>query len=427
VVAAVLDSRVPTEDFRLLQRYSDPLPIQSRASFHILSAVRLTDNQRCVVVLPGPRANRAKVAEVLAEVAAIHATLVHPLIPRVSALGEVDGTPFLEFDVPASRDSMDVTRCMAESGEKIPYDAADAFIVSLRQTLEVAHLATHPRHGGPVYLGRFSHNNVLFADDGRWWLIGLGRNFAVENEYGQFDGTTVAFHAPELGGGGAASQMGDYVAMVLFMRSLLPYAELAPRLARLFQGDVGPDDETFLDLLRWVEQRVLGELPATRATWQEAVTVAAQIREMMGTSIDQQRFVDFAAHCIALADEPASLQELDSRAPGESAVLSMDAEVTWLAGPDGQKQRVGSASRGIIRALAAQHRDRTGEPLTMWDLLEAGWPGQRPMPAAGANRVYVELNRLRKLGLRECIERFDAGYRLSPRLVVRVVDGQPGT
>jgi hypothetical protein len=173
--------------------------------------------------------------------------------------------------------------------------------------------------------------------------------------------------------------------------------------------------------LRWVEFNVVGELPAKRATWQQAVDVAAQIRAEMGTGLDQAGFARFAAHCIALADEPEALAGSDPRAPGERDVLSMDEHVAWLAGPDGQKQRVGTAARRIIRALADQHRDHPGEVLSVWDLLEAGWPGERPMPEAGANRVYVEINRLRNLGLRDWIERRAAGYRLAPGLHVRVV------
>ena len=199
----MLDLRNPSEETPLLDRYYDPLPIHSRAAFHVVSVRRLTDGERCVVVLPGPRANRDRVAAVLDEVAAIHARVDHPLVPRVSARDTVNGTPFLEFDIPASRDARDMMRCLAESGEKIPYGAADAFIVSLRLTLEAAHAAAHPTNGGPILIGRFSHNNVLFADDGRWWLIGLGHNFLVENEWGQVDGTAVTFHAPELAAGGA--------------------------------------------------------------------------------------------------------------------------------------------------------------------------------------------------------------------------------
>ena len=46
-------------------------------------------------------------------------------------------------------------------------------------------------------------------------------------------------------------------------------------------------------------------------------------------------------------------------------------------------------------------------------------PGERPLAEAGANRVYVALTRLRTMGLRDVIERFEDGYRLSPRAVLR--------
>ena len=415
------DPSTPAQPTPLLGRYTDPLPIQSRAAFHLLSVRRVSDGQRCVLVLPGARAQVARVAAVLAEVAAIHACVDHPLVPRVSAHGLAGDTPFLEFDIPASRDALDMTRCMAESGDKLPYEAADGFIVSLRQVLEVAHATPHPDGQGPILLGRFSHRNVLFADDGRWWLIGLGRNFLVENELGQLDGTTITFHAPELPMGVAPTPMSDYVALLLFMRTLMPFVGLTPRLERIFRGEWQPDDEAFMERLRWVETRIMGEWPHQRATWAEALDAAADIRAMMGTTIDPQGLAQFAARCVAMADEPAPLAERDPRVEGEQAVLSMDDDVSWLAGPDGQKLRVGRASRRILRALAGLHRDRPGQTLTMWELLDVGWPGERPLPEAGANRVYVELNRLRKAGLREWIERHDAGYRLSPRLTVRIV------
>jgi hypothetical protein len=400
--------------------YSHLLPLQTRASFQLLSARHVADGRRCVLVLPGPRADRLRVAQVLAEVEAIHARIDHPIVPKVAARGEVAGMPYLEFDCPASRDALDVIRCLAESGQKIPYEAADAFIVSLRLALEVAHRATHPVHGGPIHLGRLAHGNLLFADDGHWWLIGLGRNFPIENEAGQFDGTAVTFHAPEVATGGRPSAMGDYVAIVLFMRSLLPYAGLAPRLERLFGGEVHESDEDFLELLHWVEHRVLGQMPAQRATWQEAIDAASRIRAMMGTSIDQPGFVRFVRACIAAADHTARMGDLLA-GEGDAPALSVDAELTWMAGPDGHKHKLGRAARRLMLALIDQHRRNPGEALTLWDLLERGWPGERPLPEAGANRVYVELNRLRKLGLRAILQRFDAGYRLAPEVQVRVV------
>jgi len=38
---------------------------------------------------------------------------------------------------------------------------------------------------------------------------------------------------------------------------------------------------------------------------------------------------------------------------------------------------------------------------------------------AGANRVYVALTQLRRMGLRNVLEHREGGYRLAPRTVVR--------
>ena len=57
--------------------------------------------------------------------------------------------------------------------------------------------------------------------------------------------------------------------------------------------------------------------------------------------------------------------------------------------------------------------------MSVQELLEAGWPGERPVAQAGANRVYVELNRLRRLGLRELLVKTADGYALAPETIVR--------
>ncbi len=53
-----------------------------------------------------------------------------------------------------------------------------------------------------------------------------------------------------------------------------------------------------------------------------------------------------------------------------------------------------------MTALIERNREAPGASLTVQDLLEAGWPGERPMAEAGANRVYVALTKLRRMGLR---------------------------
>jgi hypothetical protein len=54
------------------------------------------------------------------------------------------------------------------------------------------------------------------------------------------------------------------------------------------------------------------------------------------------------------------------------------------------------------------------------ELLEAGWPGERVLPDAGANRVYVALATLRKMGLKEVLKSNDSGYFLDPAVPVLV-------
>lgn len=70
----------------------------------------------------------------------------------------------------------------------------------------------------------------------------------------------------------------------------------------------------------------------------------------------------------------------------------------------------------LLRALVDQLRERPGEPLLPAQLLVAGWPGERVLEAAGANRVHVALTTLRKLGLRSVIVRDRSGYFIDPRL-----------
>jgi hypothetical protein len=68
----------------------------------------------------------------------------------------------------------------------------------------------------------------------------------------------------------------------------------------------------------------------------------------------------------------------------------------------------------VLVALAEAQTLRAGAALTVDDLLTAGWPGERPLPEAANNRVWVTISTLRKLGLGEVLQRWDGGYRLDP-------------
>ena len=52
----------------------------------------------------------------------------------------------------------------------------------------------------------------------------------------------------------------------------------------------------------------------------------------------------------------------------------------------------------------------------------ACWPGERIMPSAAANRVYVAISGLRRAGLAEDLEHSAAGYRIATSVECTLVD-----
>ncbi|MEZ4269016.1 MAG: hypothetical protein R3F39_21875 [Myxococcota bacterium] len=404
--------------YTLWDRYLDPLPIRSRGAFQLLSGRRAADGSPCVLLMAGPSASPDHVAEALAEIQRVHALLDHPLIPRVTDRGEAEGQPYLEFDCPAVADGHELVRLLSDSPDKLPYGCADAFIASLREALQHAHGVTDPANGQPLYLGRMSGGNVLFDADGRWYLVGFGRNFPVEKEDRSLDGTVPIYQATELQTGGEPSASGDYVALVLWTRSLIRHVDMSNVLGRVIRGEWGPEDSELIECLRWLDAHMLSQPPQLRPSIAEAVVVADRIRQISGVALDPE---GFAAHASGLIVGRTEGEEVvEARQPGAEQTLVIGPDAAWVAGPDGTSVRLGRALRRMMVALVERHREGEGAVLTMWDLLEAGWPGERPVQQAGANRVYVSLSRLRQLGLRDLIERFEDGYRLAPGAVVRI-------
>lgn len=400
----------------LLGRYVDVLAIRTRDAFRVISARRIADNRACVVVLPGEKSDRRAVRDAFVEVRRAHERFAHARVPPVSACDEIEGTPFLEFEFDGVADGFEVVKLMADADPKIPYGAADAFIASLREATEAAHHATDSDGGTQICLGRISLGNVLFNADGEWRLVGFGRNFPVEREDGSVDPTVAYCQAPELAGGGLASPSGDYVALLLFMRSVMPYADMSGVIGRVLRGEAQPSDSELIQSLIWVETRMIGELTQRRASIAEAIAVAERIRAFNGTALDEPGFAKYVKALLARVEEtPMPMQEVR---PTALAQLTVARDVEWVAAPSGTRHRLGRAHRRILMALIERHREAPTEALTVWDLLRAGWPGETPQLEAGANRVYVAIAGIRQLGLRDLIERFDDGYRLATRTKV---------
>ena len=101
-----------------------------------------------------------------------------------------------------------------------------------------------------------------------------------------------------------------------------------------------------------------------------------------------------------------------------------DALGRWYTTPDGRKfdlERRKTLARVLATMLAAR-RDEPGRALSVSDMLDRAWAEEKLLPRAGANRVYVAMTTLRKMGLRDILVRTDTGYVLDPDVPLRIIE-----
>ena len=92
--------------------------------------------------------------------------------------------------------------------------------------------------------------------------------------------------------------------------------------------------------------------------------------------------------------------------------LRVSRDLHWIESPDRQMGDLSRRAvlRRVLRCLlAAPH----GRVVTRAALLEAGWPGEKILPRAASNRLWVALSTLRRLGLADVLETGRGGYRLA--------------
>jgi len=108
--------------------------------------------------------------------------------------------------------------------------------------------------------------------------------------------------------------------------------------------------------------------------------------------------------------------------PADAAKAAMEVgpECRWFKPPEGERYdfKRGKALRLMLEALVQKRLSAPGEVLTVEQLFGFGWPGEKALPEAAANRVYVNLSRLKDMGLRHVLLRRDDGYLLEPSLEV---------
>ncbi len=108
---------------------------------------------------------------------------------------------------------------------------------------------------------------------------------------------------------------------------------------------------------------------------------------------------------------------------GGGSTLSVGSEGRWFSLPGGDNVDLYKRHtlRRILWRLVEHQRTSPGKGLELDDLFRAGWPDERVVRTAAANRVRVAVTTLRKLGLRDVLLTHSDGYLIDPacRVVVR--------
>lgn len=131
-----------------------------------------------------------------------------------------------------------------------------------------------------------------------------------------------------------------------------------------------------------------------------------------GNVRELQAFVEEAV----IDGDGEALIRLPSRAQGqvqrEPAEMIIDRAGTWFEARGGERIELGHRKNlaRILQILLEQREAQPGVALSVPELVEAGWPGDKTIDKSGANRVYVALTTLRRLGLRDVITRERDGY-----------------
>jgi hypothetical protein len=107
-----------------------------------------------------------------------------------------------------------------------------------------------------------------------------------------------------------------------------------------------------------------------------------------------------------------------SQIPTRSLFVARDGEYFQVS----SGKRVDLSTKGplrrIFRAIVKAHRESPRRGLSVHEVFDAGWFGERAEPEALAGRVYSAISKLRRMGLGDVFTRTESGYQLDPRVCV---------
>lgn len=107
-----------------------------------------------------------------------------------------------------------------------------------------------------------------------------------------------------------------------------------------------------------------------------------------------------------------------SQIPTRSVFVARDGEYFTISGGARVDLSTKGPLRRIFRAIVTAHRTSPSRGLTVSEVFDAGWFGEKADPEAVAGRVYSAISKLRRMGLGDVLVRANAGYLLAPRCCV---------
>jgi hypothetical protein len=215
---------------------------------------------------------------------------------------------------------------------------------------------------------------------------------------------------------------GDFVGRVgRFVIDLPPLRRRVDEIPQLVAGFVDRYAGTSLALapslaLRLLRYRWPGNIRELESIVERAVIEAGDAdRIPLSPALDELLRNDGSS--ASGGDTPYELSSRE-RPPAE---LRVAADGSWFEIAGGE--RVDLENRRALPLLLAALVDQraSGGSLSVPELVDRGWPGEKVIEEAGANRVYVALTTLRKLGLRDFLVRNRDGYCLDPDVRIDVV------
>lgn len=126
------------------------------------------------------------------------------------------------------------------------------------------------------------------------------------------------------------------------------------------------------------------------------------------------------ATAIALEGDLGAAREALAILSANAGALRVPFTGNWFELPGGKRMRAPSKLWRVLRELALHRVGSPGAALSVEAILDRSWPGEKMLPEAGAKRVYTAMWHLRRLGLKDAIQRVEGGYLLDPALAVEV-------